>query len=70
MELIPLELKLTGYVKIKLGFVKIKFEKDFWHWRAAAIRANIWEKIARKDDNGPPRFPYCDSDWLVSLCHF
>lgn len=57
IELIPIELKLTGWVQI-LFIINIR--KDIWHYTAPAIRGTIWEKLHRKDDTGPPRFPYCD----------
>ena len=70
MELVPLELKLIAWVEIKieikLGWgIKItlfhkRWKKTIWHWRSSALRGTIWKKISRKDDLGPPRFPYCD----------
>ena len=62
MELIPIELKLKGWVKI-LFFINIK--RNIWHYTAPALRGTIWEKVYRKDDQGPPRFPYCDRAWWV-----
>ena len=62
MELIPIELKLKGWVKI-LFFINIK--RTIWHYTAPALRGTIWEKVYRKDDQGPPRFPYCDRAWWV-----
>ena len=62
VELIPIELKLKGWVKI-LFFINIK--RTIWHYTASAHRGTIWEKVCRKDDQGPPRFPYCDRAWWV-----
>ncbi|XP_070206105.1 uncharacterized protein [Littorina saxatilis] len=56
VELIPIELILRGWVKIL--FV-INIHKNLWHYTASALRGTIWEKQHRKDDQGPPRFPYC-----------
>ena len=60
VELIPIELKLKGWVKI-LFIINLK--KTIWHYTAPAIRGTIWKKVSRKDDQGPPRFPYCDREW-------
>ena len=57
IELIPIELKLKGWVSIL--FV-INIHKTIWHYTAPALRGTVWEEVVRKDDLGPPRFPYCD----------
>ena len=44
-----------------LFFINIK--KDIWHYTAPALRGTLWKKDYRKDDQGPPRFPYCDREW-------
>ncbi|KAK7480082.1 hypothetical protein BaRGS_00028719, partial [Batillaria attramentaria] len=60
VELIPIELKLRGYVKIGVWIFAVKFSVTIWHWRASPIKGTIWQKEYRQDDMGPPRFPYCD----------
>ena len=54
-------------IRIKIGWVKInivlfykRWSKTLWHWRARGHRGRVWKKESRKDDLGPPRFPYCD----------
>ena len=66
LEIIPLELKLKAWVRA-LFFLDI--QKVLWHYTTPAIRGTIWEKIHRKDDQGPPRFPYCDREWYTFLCN-
>ena len=79
VELVPLELKLIAWVeikiqiRIKIGWFKVtitifhkKWKKTIWHWTSSALRGTVWKKISRKDDQGPPRFPYCkevDQEW-------
>ena len=57
VELIPIKLRLKAWVTI-LWFIHL--DKTLWHWQAPAFRGTIWEKQYRKDDLGPPTFPYCD----------
>ena len=66
VEIIPRELKLTAWVNV-LFVIDIK--KVLWHYAEPAIKGTVWEKIHRKDDQGPPRFPYCDREWYAFLCN-
>nr|KAG5700345.1 hypothetical protein BaRGS_029597 [Batillaria attramentaria] len=59
-ELIPLELRLSGWIRVNLLLWKHTWRKTYWHWKADAIRGNVWTKEHRKNDLGPPKFPYCD----------
>ena len=65
VELIPLELMLKAWASIMWIF---HVEKTLWQWKAPAISGTIWEKEYKKNDLGPPRFPYCDrvtEQWYV-----
>lgn len=73
---IPIELRLSVYVEIKLQIkiwgVRItifhkKWTWPIWKWTSPGFGGTIWKKIARKDDNGPPRFLLCDQ--ASQLCN-
>ena len=61
MELIPLELKLSAYVKIIL---LDEIQITIWHWRAPSLKRRIWEKIKERNDESKPRFPSCESSYV------
>ncbi|KAK7496755.1 hypothetical protein BaRGS_00011964, partial [Batillaria attramentaria] len=56
VEMIPIELKLHAYLKIRILIATATFKVDIWHWAADPLRGVIWQTEYRKDDEGPPQF--------------
>ena len=85
MELIPLEFRVVAWfrIRIEISFKIFRkririviFDKTWsklvWQWRASGYRGTVWKKEGRKDDLGPPQFPYCDrvdDQWYVNPFH-
>jgi len=55
LELVPLELKLSAFAKLRLIFFSVTvFDACLWRYKMETIKINLFNIINNKKDNSPP----------------